>query len=212
MINSPFIVVPDFISPLTCEKIIKDIAVGAPDLDLHGQPKKLERHNVLWESHIASNFRSLVPEIEQRYGATYRGLEKPVFQFFPENAAAPAQAPGCENSKYIRKKWVMHRDVDLVGFIWLKEFNDTMPLDPSYEIFGGKLEFPAYNFSLVPQRGTLVLFPAGPHFITVISPLMVGDLYQIKLNVSLTATDGSRYFYNPQHHPGRWEQWFSDHF
>lgn len=209
---SPFIVVQDFISPLTCEKIIEDTKVLEPDRDADGNPKKLERHHLFWEQSLIENFRPLIPNIESTYSCAYKGLHKPMFQYYPENAKEPAEAPGCENSKYVRKKWVMHKDVDLVGFVWLKDFNQQVPIDPRFEVFGGKLEFPAYNFSLMPQRGTLVLFPAGPHFITVISPLLVGDLYQIKLNVSISETNGSRWFYQPSKFPGTWQQWFSDYF
>lgn len=210
--KSPFIVIQDFLSPLTCEKMVQDNIVLDPDTDIDGNPKKLERHNLFWEKDIASRFRDIVPEIEDRYNCVYRGLEKPVFQFYPENAKSPAEGPGCENSKYIRKKWIMHKDVDLVGFIWLKDYNENVPLDASYEVYGGKLEFPAYNFSLVPQRGSLVLFPAGPHFITVISPVLLGDLYQVKLNVCINSKSGGRWFYQPQQYPGTWQEWFADYY
>jgi hypothetical protein len=210
--NSPFIIVQDFLSPQTCEQIINDNRVEAPDTDLDGNPKKLERHNLFWDQDLAERFRPLIPDIEERYDCAYRGLEKPLFQYYPENAKVPAEQPGCENSKYIRKKWVMHKDVDLVGFVWLKDYQQNVPLDPRYEVFGGKLEFPAYNFSLMPQRGTLVLFPAGPHFITVISPILLGELYQVKLNVCLTNKAGGRWFYQPANHPGKWEQWLAEYF
>lgn len=209
--KSPFIVVQDFLSPQTCEKIVEDIRVSVPDTDLNGDPKKLERFYAPWEKPLAERFKELVPEIEQRYSAEYKGLHQPLFQYYPENSKAPAEAPGCENSKYVRKKWVMHKDVDLVGFIWLKDFNSDVPLDTRHEVYGGKLEFPVYNFSLVPQRGTLVLFPAGPHFITVISPVLLGDLYQIKLNVSLNADDDGRWFYQPKDFPGTYDSWLAEH-
>lgn len=210
--KSPFIVVENFLSPMLCEKIVSDIAVDMPDTDKDGNPQKLERHNLIWEHEIGERVHELIPQIEDTYNCTYRGLEKPLFQYYPENSKAPAEQPGCENSKYIRKKWVMYKDVDLVGFVWLKDFNDAVPLDPRHEVFGGKLEFPAYNFSLVPQRGTLVLFPAGPHFITVISPVLLGSLYQIKLNVSITEKNGARWFYNPANFKGTWQQWFENYF
>lgn len=206
--KSPFIVVPDFLSPLTCEQIVNDIKVNAPDTDENGDSKKLERHNLFWDQPIAERFRELVPQIEEKYSCEYRGLEKPLFQYYPENAKTPAEQPGCENSKYVRKKWVMYKDVDLVGFVWLKDYNESIPLDPRHEVYGGKLEFPAYNFSLMPQRGTLVLFPAGPHFITVISPILLGDLYQIKLNVAINSLNGGKWFYQPANFPGKWQQWF----
>lgn len=210
--KSPFIVVQDFLSPKMCENILKDINVVSPDTDINGDPKKLERFCLTWDQPIAEKFRELIPDIESRYNCSYRGLEKPVFQYYPENAKVPAEGPGCENSKFVRKKWVMHKDVDLVGFIWLKDFNENVPLDPRHEIYGGKLEFPAYNFSLMPQRGTLVLFPAGPHFISVISPMLLGDLYQIKLPVCISAKEGGRWFYQPSDYPGTWQDWLAEYF
>jgi len=93
----------------------------------------------------------------------------------------------------------------------LKDFNSNVPLDPRHEVFGGKLEFPAYNFSLVPQRGTLVMFPAGPHFITVISPILLGSLQQIKLTVSIRAKDNGIWFYQPANFPGKWQDWLSEY-
>jgi hypothetical protein len=210
--NSPFLVIQDFFSPLTCEKIIQDIKVEAPNVDENGAPIKLEKHNVKWQNSIVEKFSGLVPEIESKYDCTYRGMQQPTFQHYPENAKQPAEQPGCENSRYVRKKWIMHKDVDLVGFIWLKDYNSNIPLDPAFEVMGGKLEFPAYNFSLVPQRGTLVLYPAGPHFITVISPILVGDLYQIKLNVNTSDVANNRWFYNPHNFPGTWQDWFKDYF
>lgn len=211
-INSPFIIVPNFLSPLKCEQIIEDLDIFSPDFDNDGDPKKVERHALLLEQDIIERFHDVIPEIEQRYDCSYKGLEKPLFQFYPEYSKAPAEPPGCENSKYIRKKWVMHKDVDLVGFVWLRDYNENVPLDTRSEVYGGKLEFPAFNFSLVPQRGTLVLFPAGPHFITVISPILLGNLYQIKLNVCVSAHGAGRYFYQPSKHPGTWQEWFSEHF
>lgn len=205
--KSPFIIVQDFLSPKMCEKIVDDNRITQPDLDTEGDPIKTEHFILKSEAVIAEAFRELVPTIEQQYDCAYRGLEQPVIQYFPENAKNPAVPPGCENSRYSRKKWIKYKDVDLVGFIWLKDFNDRVPLDIQYEVFGGKLEFPVYNFSLVPQRGTLVLFPAGPHFINVISPIMVGDLYQIKLNVCISPKDGGMWFYQPQDYGGTWQEW-----
>lgn len=212
--KSPFVVVPNFLSPLTCERIAEEIKVVNPTVDLTGRPLKQERHCLNWEMPIAERFREIVPTIEETYDCSYRGLEQPVFQFYPEYSKAPAENPGCENSRFVRKKWVMYKDVDLVGFIWLKDYNDNVPLDPRHEVYGGKLEFthPAHQFSLLPQRGTLVLYPAGPHFITVISPVLLGDLYQIKLNVCVEEKSGGRWLYQPAKFPGTWQEWLAGHF
>lgn len=209
--NSPFLIVQDFLSPLTCEKIIDANLIASPNLDQQGDPLKLEKHISKFDADIATRFRDLVPQIEEKYQCLYKGLEKPLLQHYPENAKQPAEPPGCENAKYLRKRWVVYKDIDLVGFVWLKDYHDSIPLDQRFEVFGGKIEFPAHNFSLMPQRGTLVLFPAGPHFITVISPILLGDLYQIKLNVSITEENGAKWFYQPVNFPGVWSDWLSEH-
>lgn len=210
--NSPFMVFQDFLSPLTCEKILNDISTKSPDVDINGDPKKSEHYNLFWEQELVEKFRPIIPNIEQKYDAVYRGLEKPIFQLYPENPKTIAESPGCENSKYLRKKWIMYKDVDLVGFIWLKDYNDRVPMDSTSDVYGGKMEFPIYNFSLVPERGTLVIFPAGPHFINLISHILVGDLYQIKLNICLETTDAGRWFYQPDKHKGAYQDWFAEYF
>lgn len=210
--NSPFLVQQDFFAPNLCEQIIDDIQIKEPDRDVEGDPRKLERSVLKWEQVIIEKFRPLIPEIESRYDCVYRGLNQPVFQYFPENPKVPAEPAGCENAKYVRKRWVTCKDVDLVGFIWLKDFNSNIPLDARFEVYGGKMEFPVYDFSLVPQRGTLVLFPAGPHFINTISPIMLGELYQVKLNVSIKTKDESHWLYQPEKFPGNYQTWFEGYF
>lgn len=150
-----------------------------------------------------------ISAIEQRYEAKVKGIDVPVFQQYFENPALPCEPHGCENSKFIRKKWVKSRDIDLVGFIWLKDYNGGTPLDPRFEVYGGKLEFPAYNFSLVPQRGTLVIYPAGPHFITAVSPILVGSLEQVKVALKLVTNENGMYFYQPSKFPGTYQEWFT---
>lgn len=206
MIKSPFIVEQDFLSPMLCEQICEDIGVN-PNFGPDDKPTKLEKHLLQYEHIIAEKFNAFQSNIEETYKCVYEGLQKPVFQLYPESPSKPAEEPGCENSKFLRRKWVMSKDVDLVGFIWLKDFNNNVPLDNEYEVYGGKLEFPAFNFSFVPQRGTMILFPAGPHFITAISPIFLGNLHQIKLNVNIKTEDGSRWFYQPSDFPGKWDQW-----
>lgn len=215
-IRSPFLIVPDFISPKKCQELIKSIEVTSPNYDQNGDPQKMERHFLEGEDFLFANLKEIIPQIENRYDATFKGAEKMIFQFYPQNQKVPAEQPGCGNSKIVRKRWVKHRDVDLVGYLWLKDFNDTAPLDPRTEVYGGKLEFPAYNFSFTPQAGTLVIFPAGPHFISAISNVLIGDLYQVKMNICLTPNDGSgMWMYDPAKYPagkrGFIDSWFSEH-
>lgn len=210
-VKSPFFVIENLISPKLCEEIITKVGVKSPNLDAAEKPIKLERFDDLAEQVIFTSLQHHKPAIEERYGATIVGTEELVFQHFPENPKVPAKQPGCESSSFVRKKWVKHRNVDLTGYVWLKDYQDKVPLDPRIEVYGGKLEFPAYNFSFTPQRGTCILFPAGPHFITAISPILVGELYQVKINMVLTK-NGLPFLYQPTDFPGTWQQWLMSYF
>lgn len=208
MIHSPFHVIEDFISPLKCEDIVNQLALKVPDRDDSGVPLKHERI-VPWQlaGEILSELDAVSPLIERRYSAQLFGEPQIHFQQFFENPTEPALNHTAEGWKYLRKKWTKVKDVDLVGFIWLKSYHATTPLDPRFEAYGGKLEFPAYNFSFTPARGALVLFPATPHFVYAISHMMLGSLEQLKISMKLRA-DGLPWTYVPSNYPGTYQQWF----
>lgn len=207
--HSPFHVVEDFLSPANCEKIIAEYGIAEPSRNEDGQPLKNERiiSDVELISMLQHRIQDIGPDIEARYKGQIRGMDKPHFCQYFEDPKRPCELHGCESSKLVRKKWVKVRDIDLVAFVWLKDFGGGIPLDPAFEVYGGKLEFPAYNFSLVPQRGTMVMFPAGPHFITAISPVLVGSLEQIKFSLKITDND-NMWFYQPDNFPGTYQEWF----
>jgi hypothetical protein len=210
MIRSPFFVIEDAVSPAKCEVIIDQLGLAAPSLDEKGDPIKHER--LITDAELASYLQGAlqphVAEIEERYQGEIHGFETALFQQYFENAKKPCEPHGCDNARYLRKKWVKVKDTDLVGYLWLKDFNSGVPLDPRYEVYGGKLEFPAYDFSLVPQRGTIVIFPGGPHFITAISPVLVGSLEQVKFSIKLHTSSGI-WLYQPENFPGTWQDWFT---
>ena len=211
-IHSPFLIVEHFISPSICEQLIAELGISAPSLDEKGYPLKHER--ILKDAEHATFFKNLIQSqvnaIEHRYTAAVDGMEPPSFRQYFEDPAKPCESHGCENSKFLRKKWVKTKDIDLVGFISLKDYGGGVPLDPRMEVYGGKLEFPAYNFSIVPQRGTLVLYPAGPHFITAISPILVGSMEQIKIAIKLKSDKNEMWIYQPANFAGTYSEWFSE--
>jgi hypothetical protein len=202
--KSPFLIYQDFISPLMCEEIISKIEVKQKIVDQDGYPEKMERFHAECEKPIFERFKPLIPEIESHYGFKYRGTESLLFQYFPVSNDV-AEKPGCANSQFLRKKWIKTKDRDITGMLWLKDYNDEVPVDPRYEVYGGKLEFPWYGFSFQPQRGTLVLFPAYPHFITAISQILVGDLYCVRFNLS-----AENWLYQPANFPGTWQEWLAN--
>lgn len=203
--HSPFHVVENFLSPGQCELIRDEYGV---DPCPEAQTTSLKGNTPLVEL-IRGCVMDQVEAIQARYNVRVVSMETPsVYQYF-EDASKPAEAPRCENSRYLRKKWVRTKDVDLVGYIWLKDYCNKVPLDPRHEVYGGKLEFPAYNFSLVPQQGTMVMFPAGPHFITAVSPIMVGSLEQIRFSMKVTVVENDGlWLYQPKDFPGDFTNWF----
>lgn len=144
--------------------------------------------------------------IEEKYNAQVVAVNAPHFQQFWPSQVVPAQLYGCESAKYTRKKWVKTKDVDIVGYLWLKSYQPSVPFDLTNEVYGGKLEFPSFDHSLTPEAGTLVLFPAIPSFAMAISHVLVGTLEQIKFTVSLRV-DGARWVYKPEQYPGTFIQW-----
>lgn len=204
MTHSPFHICEDFISPLQCENIAKQLALSVPNYTEKGEPLKYERFVPAdLSSRLIGAFHGISTELADRYGAEIVGDPTLMFQQYWENPKTPAEGLHCENSVYKRKKWEKVKDTDLVGFLWLKSFHDSVPLDPRHEVYGGKLEFPAYNFSLTPQRGTLVVYPATPHFVTALSHVMVGSLEQIKFSIKL-----QDWQYDPKNFPGTYQEWF----
>lgn len=208
--HSPFHVVENFISPANCERLIAEYGISVPSINEAGQPIKNER--LLKDQNVLSMIQGAILEqgqaIQDRYNGTIKGMETPHFQQYFENPKAPCEKHGCDNSIYSRKKWVKCKDVDLVGYVWLKDYGSGVPLDPRIEVYGGKLEFPSYNFSLVPQRGTMVMFPGGPHFITAVSPVLVGSLEMVKFSIKLTMDDNGIWLYQPDNFPGTYQEWF----
>lgn len=212
-IKSPFHIIEDFVSPLTCEKFIEAHGIKVPSFKDDARTVPFKHEKIITDNefvgYLQSNLQDYLPAIQERYGATINGMSTPIFQQYFEDPKNPAELHGCENAKFLRKKWVKTKDVDLVCYLWLKEWCNGVPLDPRTDVYGGKLEFPAYDFSLLPQRGTLVVFPAGPHFISAISPIFVGSLEVVKFSIKLVQNGDGIWLYQPENFPGTYKDWFS---
>lgn len=210
MIKSPFVVFDDFLSKKQVAQVLGMVTVRSPSLDVDGHPMKHECFNTAAQNLIFDRFQHVVPKLERHYDLKYKGTHKMLFQYYPENMqGVVAEAPFCENSKYARRKWVKCKDVDLTAVLWLKDYKDAPPIDKRSNVYGGKLEMPQYGFSLNPKAGALVVFPAYPHFIQAVSKVLVGDLYQVRINV----TAEGAWLYDPAKFPFEksWQDWFTDY-
>lgn len=203
-IKSPFFVVQDFLSPKLCEQFVDELDLYEPDLDKEDKPLLTIRQNEKLEAYIFERLQGVIPSLEKHYGLKYKGTEPVVFQWAPEEYQG--SKPVCENSNYLRKKWVRTKSRDLTGILFFSDYQDKLPFDNEYECYGGKLEFPQWGFGFNPQRGTLIVFPSDPHFINVTTPVLAGDLFKAKIQI---AAD-SPFLFQPADFPGDFTEWFKE--
>lgn len=210
MTHSPFHVVEGFAPVTLCERLHSELGRRVPDREgEHPLPyERLVPPELAGPLH--AELEAIRPELEARYGGRFAGVSTPVFQQYFEDQKAAAKPHGCENSTYARRKWSRVRDIDLTAVLWLKDHCASVPMDPRSDVYGGKLEFPAYDFSLLPQRGTLVVYPAGPHFISAISHVLLGSLEQVRIGIRLRVEGDQPWTYEPSRFPGSYSEWFAE--
>lgn len=200
--KSPFLIVEELISPKVCEQIVDDLQFYIPDTaDDEITPIKMSRHNEKLEEQIFEYVKPLIQKFEAHYGFKYRGTELMNFEFHAEGVKHEVL---CENSTHIKKKWARTRDRDFTFVIFLTDYQDKIPFDSDYEVYGGKLEFPQHNFGFTPSRGTMIVFPSGPHFLNAFSDIIAGDLFVAKSHFAAEVP----YFHDPTKFPGDYTTWF----
>lgn len=203
-VHSPFFVRQEFVSPLVCEEIVDNLNLTVPDTDKDDHPIKTQRFNTLIEEYLFDRIQDLVPEIETHFNIQYRGTERMTFEWYAEGCSG--EQPHCENSSFVRQKWLRTKDRDLTGILFLSDYHDKTPFDGEFEVYGGKLEFPQHHFGFSPQRGTLIIFPSGPHFINSTTEILAGDLLQVKFHIAAS----NIYLYNPSDFPGNFQSWLQE--
>lgn len=199
--KSPFYVTRQFLSPKICEEIVTSLNYHDPDVNKDGNPIKMSRHHQANEDVIFDKFEPVLPKLEQYYNFKHRGTEAMSFDFYAEGVKSD---PICESCNYLRKKWVRTKDRDFTAILFLSDYQDKEDFDGEYEVYGGKVEFPQHNFGFNPERGTMIVYPSGPHFINVVSPILLGDLLTVKWHVAAS----SPYLYDPTKFPGDYKTWF----
>lgn len=201
--RSPFYIVQEFLSPYLCEEIVDILDFNIPDMDREERFVKTTRSSERAEGIIYERLLLLLPELQAYYQFIYKGTESMSFEWFPERTAGQ---PLCGNAEYLRSKWLRTSARDFTGVIFFTDFQDKVPFEGEYEVFGGKLEFPQHHFGFNPQRGTLIVFPADPHFINATSEILAGDLFQVRFHIAANMP----YFYMPNQFPGDYRSWFAN--
>jgi hypothetical protein len=201
--KSPFIVYDNVLSPLQCEEIVQGLNFLEPDYDKDDNPIMMHRHYEPGTLLIHEKIKSLIPFLQGYYNFKYFDSELPQFEFFSTGTIGK---PHCENSQYLNKKWVQCFRRDISYILFLTDYSDKPDMDELYEVYGGKLEFAQHGFGFNPQRGTLIFFPSGPHFLNATALIEKGDLFQVRGHL-LADTP---YMYDPKHFPGDYTKWFAD--
>ena len=197
-VKSPFMIIPQFISPLMCDDIASN---NTPLIDEDGLCILKPRMDLL--SFIKEKIEDMMPIIAGYYDINPTDLDPPVLYKLSENVEPVAT---CDSSKYINSKWVQIYPRDISGYIALSNFNDKVPFDTQYEVYGGKLEFPQHQFGFNPQIGTLILYPSAPHFIHQHTIIQCGTLYYIQFFIKADVP----YLYKPTNFPGDYTTWFRE--
>lgn len=201
--KSPFYILQKFISPKQCETIVDSLGYYSPDVDKEGTPIKMMRNHEESEKIIYDKFKPLIPVLEKYYGFQHRGTETITFEFLAEGVEPVAQ---CDSAKWINKKWVRTKDRDLSIVLFLSDYQEKIPFDSEYEVYGGKLEFLQHKFGFNPERGTLIIWPSSPHFINATASIFAGDLFQAKFHIAAQTP----FLYLPENFPGNYLSWFNN--
>src|SRR5277367_4682973 len=133
--KSPFLVYQNFLSPKTCEQFCDAIGFLDPDIGLDEKPMKMFKHNEMIEEIIFTKLQMIVPSIEKHYDVKYKGTERIPVEWFAEGVSSK---PQCENSLYLKKKWVRTYTRDISAVLFFNSYQDILPFDSDYEVFGGK--------------------------------------------------------------------------
>jgi hypothetical protein len=200
--RSPFLVLEQFISPLTCETIVDIVDFDTPNMDEKGLPVPSTLSSETLHTLLADDLLDCSEYIEEYFDVKIRGIHPIEVEIFPEGC--PATNPVCENSAFIANEWRRMNNKDFVAILFLNDFREKVPFDPDYEVMGGKLQFPTHGFGFNPKRGTLVVFPGNENFIRSTSTIQVGQLHQVVFRF----TCDRDYVYNKSQFPGNYEVWF----
>lgn len=201
--KSPFLIYREFCSPLLCEQIVDHLDLTVPDVNTSGVPIRFVKHDEKMEAILFERFDVLRPQIEQYYDIEIRGTERMTFEWWPQGSEGELT---CENSNYLRKKWLRTRDRDVTAIAFFSQHQETIPFEHEFEVYGGKLEFPQWDFGFVPERGTLIMYPSDPHFINKIAPVLAGDVILVRFHIAAAMP----YLFDPKKFPGDYKIWFKN--
>lgn len=206
--RSPFLVIPEFISPLTCEELIGEVNFNVPTMEHEtNKPDKTILTNPIASRFLENIWASYCPQISNYYGAEFLGedsVESIAFEWFPEGLKSKGAV--VDGHTKVGDRWMKSSSDDFYAVLFLMNYNDgkTGEFDDYDEVVGGKLEFPYFKFGFNPKAGMLVMWPSAPNFACGTSEIYAGDLYQARFRL----TTKHPFKYAPNAFPGTFQDWF----
>jgi hypothetical protein len=116
-----------------------------PQFDEDGDVKPFVTINNLLEMRLADQILQMCDIIDEYYGVTVESVSKPRFTWYPEGYSDSIVK--CDNSQYKSGSWGRNNQYDFSALIFLSDYNKNPEFDGMYEVYGGKLQFPNFDFS-----------------------------------------------------------------
>lgn len=198
-IKSPFLIQEAALSNKVCDQILFDLQ-NFEDMTPLSEPHQISDEvttDLLMD--YAPAWKNM---ISSYYGVDVAKVESIELWNIPEGFDYKAN---CDNSKFYNNVWIRTSPVDFTSLIFLQNTAEHAPVDIRYELFGGRYEFPQYNFGFNPTTGVMITHPSDPHFINGFSTPLGADLFVIKIKYSCK----DLYLHDPKQFPGDIACWFN---
>ena len=193
MIKSPFLV-EQRIFPV---KLCQELADSAYELKVDAKYREPVKNDKL-----DSFIQYVAPQINSRYNTSLVQSTS----FLDSYSTRHIPEIKCESTVHQNGMWFRNKDYDFETIVFLKEHVSNPPADLFFEVYGGKLEFPTFNFSFTPERGTAITFPCVPNFVNSISKVKLGQLDILRI----FHRSATLFAYEPSDFKGDPSVWFSD--
>lgn len=204
MIKSPFLLIRNFLSPLEVENVLLSVVDIRPDYLDKKTPLRTVLRKPAVSMRIFNKIEEFADSIEQYYGTEIDEFHDVTIEWYPENCQQVNVE--CENCKPLNsRQWKRINNNDLTAIIFLKDYNKSADFDEDFEVYGGELEFLNHQFSITPERGTMVIFPSNQYFLNSIKSPKFGDAYILKLHMICKPS----FKYDPKNYEGNYKLWFN---
>ena len=193
--KSPFIVNQQVISGKTCQEL------ASSAMDNYGEMFSEPVHN----SHINHLISSkITPNVERHFGVKIARSDVTI----ESRGYNSTSHHICDSCQFSNGKWFRNKDIDFVTVVFLKDHLETVdePIDASFEVYGGKLEFPTFGFGFLPERGTAVTYPAVPNFLNTVAKVKIGQHDMLRI----FHRSDTMFVYEPTEYAGSPDTWFAD--